>query len=73
MHVWQGVVKVNAGARLVTERASFSLEWQPPACRSTVIPNTPLRGTSRAAALRSFYISLFTAILITSKASGEGF
>ena len=52
----QGVVKVNAGARLVMERASFSLGRQTPARRSTLIPSTPLRGTPRAAALRSFYI-----------------
>jgi hypothetical protein len=49
------VVKFNAGARLVMERASFSLGRQTPARRSTLIPSTSLRGTRRAAALRSFY------------------
>jgi hypothetical protein len=43
------VVKVNAGARLVMERARFSLRQQTPARRSTLIPSTPLRGTPRCA------------------------
>jgi hypothetical protein len=51
----QGVVKVNAGARLVMERASFSLGRQTPAHRSTLIPSTPLRGAPRAAALLVLY------------------
>ncbi len=40
----QGVVKVSAGARLVMERASFSLGRQTPARRSTLIPSTSLMG-----------------------------
>jgi hypothetical protein len=51
----QGVVKVNAAASLVMDRARFSLGRQTPARRSTLIPSTPLRGIPRAAALRSFY------------------
>ena len=58
------MVKVNAGERLVMERASFSLERQTPARRSTLILSTPLRGTPRAAALRSFYISLFNTVCV---------
>jgi hypothetical protein len=60
------VVKVNAGAKLVMERASFSLGRQTPARRSTLIPSAPLRGTPRAAALRSFYISLFNTVCVVS-------
>ena len=41
---------------LVMERASFSLGQQAPARRRTLIPSTLLRGTPRAAALRSFYM-----------------
>jgi len=62
----QGVVKVNAGARLVMERASFSLGRQTPARRSTLIPSTPLRGTPRAAALRSFYIPLVNTVCVVA-------
>jgi hypothetical protein len=51
-------------ARLVMERASFSLGWQTPARRSTLIPSTPLRGTPRAADLRSFYISLVNTVCV---------
>jgi hypothetical protein len=60
------VVKVNAGARMVMERASFSLGQQTPARRSTLIPSTPLRGTPRAATLRSFYISLVNSVCVVS-------
>ena len=62
----QGVVKVNAGARLVMERASFSLEKQTPARRSTLIPSTPVRGTPRGEALRSFYISLVNTVCVVA-------
>jgi len=62
----QGMVKVNAGARLVMERASFSLRRQTPARRSTLIPSTLLRGTPRAAALRSFYISSFNTVCVVA-------
>jgi hypothetical protein len=62
----QGVDKVNAGARLVMERASFSLGRQTPARRSTLIPSTPLRGTPRAAALRLFYISLVNTVCVVA-------
>jgi hypothetical protein len=58
------VVKVNAGARLVMERASFSLGRQAPARRRTLIPSTLLRGTPRAAALRSPYGSSFNTVLL---------
>ena len=67
----QGVVKVSAGARLVMERASFSLGRQTPARRSTLIPSTSLmgrerEGTPRAAALRSFYISLVNTVCVVA-------
>ena len=59
-----GVVKVNAGARLVMERASFSLGRQTPARRSTLILSNPWRGTPRAAA--SFYISLINTVCVVA-------
>ena len=60
------MVKVNAGATLVMERASFSLGRQTPVRRSTLIPSIPLRGTPRAAALRSFYISLVNTVCVVA-------
>jgi hypothetical protein len=52
------------GVRLVMERASLSLGRQAPARRRTLIPSTLSRGTPRAAALRSFYASLFNIVCV---------
>jgi hypothetical protein len=58
---WGGLVKravvVSWTKRCQSmERASSSLGQQAPARTSTLIPSTPLRGTPRAEALRSFYV-----------------
>ena len=47
------VTSLNLG--LVMDRATFSLGRQAPACRRTLIPSTLMRGTPRAAGLRSLY------------------
>ena len=64
----QGVVKVSAGARLVMERASFSLGTANPGAQKHFDPEHLLdgEGTPRAAALRSFYISLVNTICVVA-------